>query len=118
MPVIASGGAGEVAHLTDAVKAGADAVLCASILHYGHHTVPEIKERTWRAPAWPCVCRPEAGATEGADSPRRLAEIQFSEPGVNRAVTRRPLRRTLRRRMHRNTRQEEREARSNRDGST
>jgi cyclase len=44
IPVIASGGAGELAHLTQAVQAGADAVLCASILHYGHHTVPEIKE--------------------------------------------------------------------------
>jgi imidazole glycerol-phosphate synthase subunit HisF len=44
IPVIASGGAGELAHLTEAVQAGADAVLCASILHYGHHTVGEIKE--------------------------------------------------------------------------
>ena len=44
IPVIASGGAGELAHLTQAVQAGADAVLCASILHYGHHSVPEIKE--------------------------------------------------------------------------
>jgi cyclase len=44
VPVIASGGAGELAHLVDAVEAGADAVLCASILHYGRHTVPEVKE--------------------------------------------------------------------------
>jgi cyclase len=44
VPVIASGGAGEVEHLVDAIGAGADAVLCASILHYGVHTVPEIKE--------------------------------------------------------------------------
>ena len=29
--------------LTDAVQAGADAVLLASILHYGHHTVGEVK---------------------------------------------------------------------------
>jgi len=43
VPVIASGGAGELDHLVDALKAGADAVLCASILHYGHHTVAEIK---------------------------------------------------------------------------
>ena len=39
VPVIASGGAGELEHLTEAVRAGADAVLCASIFHYGHHTV-------------------------------------------------------------------------------
>jgi imidazole glycerol-phosphate synthase subunit HisF len=44
VPVIASGGAGELHHLTEALTAGADAVLCASILHYGVHTVPEIKQ--------------------------------------------------------------------------
>jgi cyclase len=43
VPVIASGGAGELQHLSDAVKAGADAVLCASIFHYGHLTVAEVK---------------------------------------------------------------------------
>ena len=43
VPVIASGGAGTLEHLSEALDAGADAVLCASILHYGHHTVPEIK---------------------------------------------------------------------------
>jgi imidazole glycerol-phosphate synthase subunit HisF len=43
VPVIASGGAGRVEHLAEALEAGADAVLCASILHYGQHTVPEIK---------------------------------------------------------------------------
>ncbi len=49
VPVIASGGAGELAHLTEAVRAGADAVLCASIFHYGHHTVAEAKEEMARA---------------------------------------------------------------------
>jgi imidazole glycerol-phosphate synthase subunit HisF len=44
VPVIASGGAGDLDHLTEAVDAGADAVLCASIFHYGHHTVAEVKE--------------------------------------------------------------------------
>ena len=43
VPVIASGGAGRLQDLTDAVQAGADAVLLASILHYGHHTVGEVK---------------------------------------------------------------------------
>jgi imidazole glycerol-phosphate synthase subunit HisF len=43
VPVIASGGAGEVEHLVDALAAGADAVLCASIFHYGHHSVGEVK---------------------------------------------------------------------------
>ena len=45
VPVIASGGAGEIDHLTQALAAGADAVLCASIFHYGHHTVAEVKRR-------------------------------------------------------------------------
>jgi cyclase len=49
VPVIASGGAGEIDHLAQAVGAGADAVLCASIFHYGRHTVPEVKEHLGKA---------------------------------------------------------------------
>jgi cyclase len=46
VPVIASGGAGTLDHLVEAVEeAGADAVLSASIFHYGSHTVREAKER-------------------------------------------------------------------------
>ena len=46
VPVIASGGAGELGHLSEAISAGgADAVLCASIFHYGHYRVREAKER-------------------------------------------------------------------------
>jgi len=46
IPVIASGGAGTLDHLVEAVdRGGADAVLCASIFHYGQHTVREAKER-------------------------------------------------------------------------
>jgi cyclase len=48
VPVIASGGAGTLAHLAEAIHAGADAVLCASILHYGHHTVSEVKQHLTR----------------------------------------------------------------------
>ena len=45
VPVIASGGAGELRHLSDGIlEGGADAVLCASIFHYGTHTVHEAKE--------------------------------------------------------------------------
>ena len=44
VPVIASGGAGELWHLADALHAGADAVLCASIFHYGRFTVGEAKQ--------------------------------------------------------------------------
>jgi cyclase len=49
VPVIASGGAGELEHLSEAVLAGADAVLCASIFHYGHHTVAAAKDHLARA---------------------------------------------------------------------
>ncbi|HEX3608895.1 MAG TPA: imidazole glycerol phosphate synthase subunit HisF [Solirubrobacterales bacterium] len=46
VPVIASGGAGTLEHLSEAISAGhADAVLCASIFHYGTFTVHEAKER-------------------------------------------------------------------------
>jgi imidazole glycerol-phosphate synthase subunit HisF len=45
VPVIASGGAGTLEHLEAAiVEGGADAVLCASIFHYGQHTVQAAKE--------------------------------------------------------------------------
>ena len=44
VPVIASGGAGALEHLAEALRAGADAALCASIFHYGQHTVGEAKE--------------------------------------------------------------------------
>jgi len=43
VPVIASGGAGKLDDLADALRAGADAALCASIFHYGRHTVAEAK---------------------------------------------------------------------------
>jgi imidazole glycerol-phosphate synthase subunit HisF len=44
VPAIASGGAGELDHLVEALRAGADAVLCASIFHYGRYTVGDVKE--------------------------------------------------------------------------
>ena len=43
VPVIASGGAGNVAHLVEGVRAGADAVLAASIFHFGEHTIADVK---------------------------------------------------------------------------
>jgi imidazole glycerol-phosphate synthase subunit HisF len=44
VPVIASGGAGEPEHLVAGFEAGADAVLVASILHYGRYSVAELKQ--------------------------------------------------------------------------
>jgi cyclase len=45
VPVIASGGAGNLAHLSEAIVDGrADAVLCASIFHYGEYRVRDAKQ--------------------------------------------------------------------------
>ncbi|MFE8070812.1 imidazole glycerol phosphate synthase subunit HisF [Marinobacteraceae bacterium S3BR75-40.1] len=45
VPVIASGGVGNLQHLVDGIKiGGADAVLAASIFHFGEHTIPEAKQ--------------------------------------------------------------------------
>ena len=43
VPVVASGGAGRPEHLADALEAGAEAALAASIFHDGTHTVEETK---------------------------------------------------------------------------
>jgi imidazole glycerol-phosphate synthase subunit HisF len=45
VPVIASGGAGNLDHLVEALQAGADAALAASIFHYGIYSVAEAKAR-------------------------------------------------------------------------
>jgi cyclase len=44
VPVIASGGAGAVEHFTPAVRAGADAVLAASVFHFGQLRIAEVKD--------------------------------------------------------------------------
>ncbi|CAN5855778.1 MAG: imidazole glycerol phosphate synthase subunit HisF [Acidimicrobiia bacterium] len=44
VPVIASGGVGTLDHLADGIEAGADAVLAASIFHFGEHSIAEAKE--------------------------------------------------------------------------
>ncbi|MBA4504294.1 imidazole glycerol phosphate synthase subunit HisF [Corynebacterium sanguinis] len=44
VPVIASGGAGEAAHFPPAVSAGADAVLAASIFHFGEVSISSVKD--------------------------------------------------------------------------
>ena len=45
IPIIASGGVGNLDHLVDGIKLGnASAVLAASIFHYGKHSVKQAKE--------------------------------------------------------------------------
>ncbi|MCW2760242.1 MAG: imidazole glycerol phosphate synthase subunit hisF [Marmoricola sp.] len=49
IPVIASGGAGAVEHFAPAVDAGADAVLAATVFHFGTLRIPEVKQALRRA---------------------------------------------------------------------
>ena len=59
IPVIASGGAGELSHLSEAiVEARADAVLVASIFHYGEYEVRDAKEHLQAAGIPECGCEP------------------------------------------------------------
>lgn len=60
VPVIASGGAGELEHFAPAVEAGADAVLAASVFHYGKFTIGDVKRAL--ADAGHVVRMTEAGA--------------------------------------------------------
>ncbi len=43
VPLVASGGAGRVEHFVEAVEAGADAVLAASVFHFGELTIGDVK---------------------------------------------------------------------------
>ncbi|MFO0723020.1 MAG: imidazole glycerol phosphate synthase subunit HisF [Myxococcota bacterium] len=56
VPVIASGGASTPEHLVEALAAGADAVLAASIFHDGEHTVGSIKEALAARGVWVRAC--------------------------------------------------------------
>jgi len=44
VPVIASGGAGRLEHFVEAARAGADAVLAASVFHYGTLGIADVKQ--------------------------------------------------------------------------
>jgi cyclase len=49
IPLVASGGVGTLEHLVEGARAGADAVLAASVFHYGTYTVAAAKERLTEA---------------------------------------------------------------------
>ena len=49
LPLIASGGAGKLADFPEALKAGADAVLAASVFHFGKFTISDVKREVSRA---------------------------------------------------------------------
>jgi cyclase len=44
VPIIASGGAGKLSDFSHALDAGADALLAASIFHFGHYRIADVKE--------------------------------------------------------------------------
>lgn len=44
VPLIASGGAGAIEHFAPAITAGADAVLAASVFHFGHFSISDVKD--------------------------------------------------------------------------
>jgi cyclase len=70
VPVIASGGVGNLDHLVDgARRGGADAVLAASIFHFGEATVGEAKQRLAEAGL---VVRPSSPAAGGVGGGARL----------------------------------------------
>lgn len=64
VPVIASGGAGSAAHMAEALRAGADAVLVAGVLHDGVTTVSELK-RALALEGFPIRPAPLAPAVAG-----------------------------------------------------
>src|SRR5690606_15228496 len=69
VPVIASGGAGRVEHLVEALRAGAAAVLAASVFHDGEISLPEAREALRRAglpvPSGPTAPAPAGDAAAG-----------------------------------------------------
>ncbi|NMB14694.1 MAG: imidazole glycerol phosphate synthase subunit HisF, partial [Gallicola sp.] len=44
IPVIASGGAGEMVHFKEVLEAGSDAALAASVFHYDEIKIPDLKQ--------------------------------------------------------------------------
>ncbi len=96
IPVIASGGVGTLAHLLEGVTAGgADAVLAASIFHYGEHTVGEAKEYL-RRHGVPVRPRPRpglrgSGTREGTGgsmtADELIGQVKFDDRGLVPVVT-------------------------------
>ncbi len=79
VPVIASGGAGRLEHLVEALReGGADAVLCASILHFGTFTVAEAKDALAAAGI---PIRPAPGRDRPATGPASPPSARGASPG-------------------------------------
>jgi imidazole glycerol-phosphate synthase subunit HisF len=78
VPVIASGGAGTLAHFVPAVDAGADAVLAASVFHFGALRISEVKEAL-RAAGHPVRLPPIRLRPEAVDRPGSLRRLAFKQ---------------------------------------
>ncbi len=86
VPVIASGGAGTLEHLVDALQEGrADAVLAASIFHYGTYRISQAKAFL---AAHGVLVRPLTGAATPAVAPPAVASPAPAEPGPVRGAPR------------------------------
>ena len=82
VPVIASGGVGTLEHLVEGVlEGGADAVLAASIFHFGEHTVAEAKAAM---AAGGVVVRP---SSERCRTPRQRLDQPVSTKATTRSAT-------------------------------
>ena len=85
IPVIASGGVGNLQHLYEGIaQGGADAVLAASIFHFGEHTVGEARDYLRGARASPCGgCRATTmtGVGSAAEDPF-IAAVKFDRDGL------------------------------------
>ena len=70
VPVIASGGAGTLDHLVEALEAGADAALVASLLHFGRYSIAEAKAALERAgiPVRPAATSSSVAASRPASA--------------------------------------------------
>jgi cyclase len=76
VPVIASGGAGALAHFAPAIDAGADAVLAASVFHFGALRIGEVKEPSAR-PATPSAsCAAHGGTPPKSRRPRAAVAVK------------------------------------------
>ena len=82
VPVVASGGAGRPEHLADALEAGAEAALAASIFHDGTHTVEEVKAGLPRAWAADAMSVDPAALAYDARRARRRASARTPRPAT------------------------------------
>ena len=90
VPIIASGGAGELAHFAPAVGAGADAVLAASVFHFGQLRIGEVKDALRGRRAAGQVSPPRAAGQPANRPASRAPGRQASPLTTPQPATRQP----------------------------